>query len=213
MPDPIIYGPSYSTYVRTTRLALEEKGSPYQLVDVAMLAGAHKQADFLQRNPFGKLPAFEHDGLALYETSAITRYIDRALPGPSLQPADKKALARVDQAISILDSFAYSSMIGQLAWQRLVVPMQGGKTDEDVVSSSLAQVNLCMSEFGRLLGDQIWFGGDSISLADLHIAPVLAYVSSTPEGAALLEAQPAVQSWWSRMSQRPSMTKTPPQFN
>jgi hypothetical protein len=29
MSKPIVYGPSYSTYVRTTRLALEEKGVAY----------------------------------------------------------------------------------------------------------------------------------------------------------------------------------------
>ena len=81
MTNPTVYGPSYSAYVRTTRLALEEKGVAYDLVDVAMMAGAHKQPDFLRRNPFGKLPAFAHDGLSLYETGAITRYIDRALPG------------------------------------------------------------------------------------------------------------------------------------
>ena len=86
MTNPTVYGPSYSAYVRTTRLALEEKGVPYDLVDVAMLAGAHKQSDFLHRNPFGKLPAFTHDGLALYETGSITRYVDRALPGPACSP-------------------------------------------------------------------------------------------------------------------------------
>jgi hypothetical protein len=63
--NPIVYGPSYSAYVRTTRLALEEKGIAYDLVDVAMMAGAHKQPAYLARHPFGKLPAFSHDGLAL----------------------------------------------------------------------------------------------------------------------------------------------------
>ena len=211
MTNPTVYGPSYSAYVRTTRLALEEKGVPYDLVDVAMLAGAHKQSDFLHRNPFGKLPAFTHDGLALYETGSITRYVDRALPGPALQPKDAKALARVDQVMSIVDSFAYPCMI-QLAWQRLVVPMQGGTPDEAVVAASLPQMKLCLSEFARLLGAGPWFGGAAISLADLHLAPIFAYASATPEGAELLTPHPTVQSWWDRMSERPSMAKTPPQF-
>jgi len=146
MTNPTIYGPSYSAYVRTARLALEERGAAYDLVDVAMMAGAHKQPGFMSRNPFGKLPAFDHDGLSLYETNAITRYVDRALPGPALQPTDAKALARVDQVISIVDSFAYPCMIGQLAWQRLVVPMQGGAPDQAVVAASLPQVRLCLSE-------------------------------------------------------------------
>ena len=211
MTKPTVYGPSYSAYVRATRLALEEKGVAYELVDVAMLAGANKQPDFLRLNPFGKLPAFTHDGLSLYETGAIIRYIDRALPGPALQPKDARALARVDQVMSIVDSFAYPSMI-QLAWQRLVVPMQGGTPDEAVVAACLPQVKLCLSEFARLLGVDPWFGGASISLADLHLGPIFTYASATPEGADLLARHPTLQSWGSRLSERPSMAKTPPQF-
>jgi glutathione S-transferase len=212
MSNPIVYGPSYSAYVRTTRLALEEKGVAYELVDVAMMTGAHKQPDHLARHPFGKLPAFGHDGLSLYETGAITRYIDRALPGPALQPTAPDALARVDQVMAIIDSYAYSCLVGQLVWQRLIVPMQGGAADEAEVAASLPQAKLCLAEFARLLGADIWFGGNTISLADLHLAPVMAYAVSMPEGADMLAAQPTLEAWWGRIAKRPSMTKTPPQF-
>jgi len=212
MSKPTIHGPSYSAYVRMTRLALEEKGAAYDLVPVDMIGGAHKQPDFLARNPFGKLPAFSHDGLALYETSAITRYIDRTLPGPALQPSGAAAMARVDQVMSIVDSFAYASMIGQLVWQRLIVPMLKGQPDEAIVAAGLPQVRLCLAEFARLLGDDAWFGGKAISLADLHLAPLLAYVTMTPEGPSLLAAQPVLKGWWGRMSDRPSMAATQPQF-
>jgi glutathione S-transferase len=213
MTKPTVYGPSYSTYVRSVRLALEEKGAAYDLVDVAMLGGAHKEPAFLARNPFGKVPAFSHDDLSLYETSAILRYVDRALPGPALQPKDAKAAARVDQALSIVDSFGYPCMIGQLVWQRAVVPMQGGKPDEAVVAAALPQIKLCGAELARLLGNDPWFGGGSISLADLHLAPVFAYVAGTPEGGELLAGFPNLKAWWGRMAERPSMAKTPPQFS
>lgn len=212
MTKPIVYGPTYSTYVRTTRLALEEKGAAYDLVPVDMIGGAHQKPEFLARNPFGKLPAFSHDGLNLYETSAVTRYIDRALPGPALQPADARALARADQVISIIDSFAYANMLGKLVWQRLIVPMLKGTPDESTVAASLPQVRLCLSEFARLLGGNSWFGGSALSLADLHLAPLLAYVSMTPEGPSLLAAQPKIKDWWDRMAARPSMAATQPQF-
>lgn len=212
MSKPIIHGPSYSAYVRMTRLVLEEKGAAYELVPVDIIGGAHKQPDFLARNPFGKLPAFSHDGLNLYETSAITRYIDRTLPGPALQPSDAPALARVDQVISIIDSFAYASIVGQLVWQRLIVPMLKGEPDEAIVAASLPQVRLCLSEFARLLDGAPWFGGNSLSLADLHLAPLLAYLTMTSEGPALLATQPALGAWWDRVSARPSMASTQPQF-
>ncbi len=212
MASPIIYGPSYSTYVRATRLALEEKPAPYELSDVAMMQGVHKQDAFLKRNPFGKVPAFEHDGLKLYETSAIIRYIDRAFSGARLQPSDIKRLAHMDQVISIVDSFAYGCIIGKLVWQRIVTPMTGGTPDEAVIKDGMPQIKLCLSEFERILGDGTWFGGAAISLGDLHLAPLFAYMTMAPEGGDLMKPHQRLAAWWQRMSARPSMAKTQPKF-
>ena len=78
MARPIVYGPAGSTYVWSTRLALAEKGVAHELVDVPF--GAHREEPHLSRHPFAKVPAFEHDGFALYETQAILRYIDEGFP-------------------------------------------------------------------------------------------------------------------------------------
>jgi glutathione S-transferase len=212
MAAPIVFGPTFSTYVRAVRLALEEKPAPYELVDVPLMQGAHKEEPFLKRNPFGKVPAFEHDGFALYETSAILRYVDRAVPGAKLQPADVKRLARMDQVIGLVDSFAYPSIIGKLVWQRIVTPMLGGTPDNAIVQEAMPQIRLCLSELERLLGEGQWFGGETVSLADLHVAPLLAYMTSTPEGGGLLAAVNRLGAWWQRISARPSMAKTEPKF-
>ncbi len=95
MSDPIIYGPAYGTYARSVRLALEEKGVAYKLEPVDIITGAANAADHLNRQPFAKVPAFEHDGFALYETAAIERYVDESFPGPKLQPQDPKQRARM----------------------------------------------------------------------------------------------------------------------
>ncbi|MBV9522809.1 MAG: glutathione S-transferase family protein [Alphaproteobacteria bacterium] len=212
MAQPTIYGPNFSTYVRSTRLALEEKPAAYALSEVAMMQGAHKAEGFLKRNPFGKVPAFEHDGLTLYETAAIIRYIDRVFPGASLQPKDAKLLARMDQVIGIVDSFAYPCIIGKLVWQRIVTPMTGGAADEAVIKDGIPQIRLCLSEFARILGDAPWFGGDRVSLGDLHLAPVFAYMTMTPESTDLLKPHQRLASWWERISARDSMAKTQPRF-
>jgi glutathione S-transferase len=212
MPTPIVYGPTYSTYVRAARLALEEKPAGYELVDVAMLQGAHKEEAFLKRNPFARVPAFEHDGLALYETGAITRYIDRALPGARLQPSDAKQLARMDQVIGIVDSFAYGCVIGKLVWQRVVTPMMGGKADEAAIKEALPNIQLCLGELARILGTTPWFGGEAVSLGDLHLAPIFAYLSMTPESPDLLKPHARLGDWWQRMGTRDSMARTQPKF-
>lgn len=212
MPNPILHGPTYSTYVRTARLALAEKNVAYDLVDVAMLQGAHKQAAFLELNPFGKVPAFEHDGFALYETGAITRYVDRAFPGPALQPTDPRHLARMDQIIGIVDSFAYGSIVGKLVWQRMVTPMIGGTPDDGIVAEALPHVEMALTEFAKLIGRGPFFAGPTLSLADLYLMPVFAYLAATPEGPGLVDAHPSLVTWWSAASARPSMAATEPQF-
>ena len=71
-----LYGFDGSTYVRTVKMLLAEKGfSDFTQVPVDVLKGEPKSAEHLQRHPFGKVPVLEHDGLTILETSAIARYL------------------------------------------------------------------------------------------------------------------------------------------
>jgi glutathione S-transferase len=108
---PTVFGAPYSVYVRSVRLTLEEKAIDYDLVPVDIFAAGDPPAEHLARHPFGKIPAFEHDGFRLYEAEAITRYIDEAFAGVPLQPADVRRRARMTQVISILDSYAYRTLV------------------------------------------------------------------------------------------------------
>lgn len=212
MGAPVVHGPSYSTYVRTTRLALIEKGVEYTHQNVDMFAGETHSAAHIARQPFGKVPSFTHDGFDLYETGAIVRYVDRAFPGKALQPTDPRHAARMDQIVSIVDNYAYGSIVGQLVWQRLVVPMTGGTADEAIVAASLPRVKLCLSEFERLAAGGATLLGGSVSLADLYLGPVFAYLMGTPESAGLIADKPKLQAWWQAVSQTPAMKGTEPQF-
>jgi len=211
MAKPILYGPGYSTYTRTARLAMEEKGVEYDLVEVDFIAGGMPDEQ-LARHPFGKVPAFEHDGLMLYEVVSITRYIDEAFDGPSLQPREAAARARMTQIMSIIDAYTYSCTVGDLVIQRLVTPLLGGTADETVIEQALPRVEQCMRELEKLLGDQQYLTGSALSLADLHLAPVFAYFVDTPESKAILESKAGLSAWWQRMAARDSMANTQPQL-
>jgi glutathione S-transferase len=212
MAAPIVYGPTFSTYVRTVRLALEEKPASYELVDVAMLQGAHKQPDFLARNPFGKVPAFSHDGFDLYESDAIVRYIDQAIPGQDLQPLEARPRARMNQIIGIVESFGYTCMITKLVMNRVVAPMLGGKPDEAVIKEALPSIELCVKEFERLMGNAKFLAGDKLSLADLFLIPVYDYLAQTPEGQELLKPHGKIRAWWDLVKSRNSVITTQPKF-
>ena len=91
----------------------------------------------IERHPFAKVPAFEHNGFKLYEVCAIGRYVDEEFDGPSLQPEDVRDRARMTQIISILDNYTYPCTVGDLVIQRLVMPMLGNQPDEAAIAEVL----------------------------------------------------------------------------
>jgi glutathione S-transferase len=210
MARPIIYGPAYSTYARTVRLALEEKGVEYDLVEVDLLGGAARSPEHLARHPFGKAPAFEHDGFELYETDAIMRYVNAAFPGPDLEPADARGRARMAQAISIIGGYAYPSLIGQIFIQRAVMPMMGNAADEAAIAAALPQAQTSVAALERLIDGNPYLAGDRLSLADLLLIPVYDYISQTPEGGKLLAEAPNLRRWWDGVRSRESVARTRP---
>jgi glutathione S-transferase len=207
MSNAILYGPAYSTYARSVRLALEEKGAPYSLEEVDIFSGANLQDSHLARQPFGKVPSLEMDGFMIYETSAINRFIDEMLSGPSLQPSDPKARARMNQIISVIDNYAYAALVTALVIQRLVVPLQGGEPDEGVIEDAMPRAEVAVKALDGLLSAK---ASESLDLGDIHLIPIWDYVSNTPEAEALGAMAPNLLAWWASVKDRPSVEHTRP---
>ena len=207
MADPTLYGADYSVYVRAARMALAEKGVACRLVEVAVFAPGGPPAEHLARQPFGKIPAFEHDGFRLYETGAITRYVDEAFEGPALQPADPRARARMNQAIGIQDACVYPDLVWGLYIERVEAPRRGRAPDEARIARLLPRAETCLAAL-ESLADGPWLAGQALTLADLHAAPMFDLVLRTPEGADLMQRHPRLSAWWDAVSARPSFTAT-----
>jgi glutathione S-transferase len=206
MSGMILHGIPGSPYVRAALLALEEKGADYEFA--AMAPGTTKQQPHLSRHPFGRIPAFEHDGWMLYETQAIMRYVDMVVPGPRLQPEEPRAAARMNQLISIIDWYLMPQVSMTITFNRVVAPRFGYKVKEDRVAQAVPQARICIAEISRLLDGQAWLAGDAISLADLLLAAHLSMFAQAPEGAAILQEHENLRGWLARIEARPSMRAT-----
>ena len=206
MSPVIIHGVPGSPYVRKVLLACEEKGAPYRLA--AMAIGASKGPDHLARQPFGRIPWIEHDGFWLYETDAIIRYIDEAFDGPSLQPRDAKARARMNQVMGIVDNYVMPSMSAGIGWPRIMCPRLGLPVDEAAVAAAIAPSKVCIAALDEILGDQAFITGPAISLADLMVLPHIDYLTASPEGTLILAGSPRITAWLARMRGRPSAQAT-----
>lgn len=203
----VLHGYQYSVYNRIARLALAEKGVIYDRVEVNPFA-PDVPASYLILHPFGRVPTLVHDGFALYETGAITRYIDRAFAGPALQPADPRALARMDQVIGVVDSYGYWPMVRQVFAPRVFRARTGQPVDEAEIARGLVVSAKVLAALESLI--EPLPGGDDLTLADLHLGAMMAYFTLAPEGAAALARQPRLAAWWRRVSARPSFAATDP---
>jgi glutathione S-transferase len=209
LAEPILFGAAYSVYVRTARLALAEKGVAYRLVEVDVHGPGGAPPDYLaQRQPFGRIPAFEHDGFRLYETGAIARYADEAFTGPRLQPSDPRGRARMNQIISLLDSYAYRTLVWDIFVERVRVPIRGQKSDEARIAAALPKAATCLAAVVDLMGEGPFLAGPALTLADLHAVPMLIYFRMAEEGAALLRRAPSLAAWLERMDRRASIRAT-----
>jgi glutathione S-transferase len=205
----VLHGYRYSVYQRIVRLTLAEKGVTYDRVEVNPFA-PDVPAAYLALHPFGRVPALVHDGFALYETAAITRYVDRVFPGPALQPAEARALARMDQIIGVVDAYGYWPMVRQVFSLGVFRPRLGQPADEAEIAKGLAASVKVLAALERLAADDAFLVGATLSLADLHLGAMLAYFVQARDGDALLHKCVRLTRWWQRLSQRPSFAATDP---
>jgi glutathione S-transferase len=203
----VLHGYHYSVYNRIARLALAEKGVAYDRVEVNPFADI--PAEYLALQPFGRVPTLVHDGFVLYETGAITRYVDRTFAGPALQPGSPRALARMDQLIGIIDSYGYWPMVRQVFSHRVFRSAAGRPVDEAEVTRGLAGAAKVLPALDALAAEP-FLAGPELSLADLHVGAMIAYFTLAPEGAALLARHPRLAAWWGRLRQRASFAATDP---
>ena len=206
MTEFIIYGIPGSPYVRSALLGLEEKGAGWRLVPLR--PGEHKSPDHLRRHPFGRMPVLDHGDFRLYETQAILRYLDRIIPEPALTPGDPRAEARMNQLCGITDCYVFRDIGAGICFGRIIAPKFGLPVDESRIAAAVPAAEACVAEIARLLGEQSFMAGESLSIADLMLAPQLAFLAATPEGAPMLTRHPNLAAWMARMNGRPSMMGT-----
>lgn len=204
-PQVTLYGYTYSVYLRIVRMTLIEKGVGWRHVEIDPFSDV--SADYLALNPFGRVPTLVHGAFSIYETAAITRYIDDAFEGPKLQPERPADRARMAQLIAIMDSYGYWPLVRQVFSHRVFRPAAGDAWDENEIAVGLARAQQVLAACEELIGGAFLVGG-KLSLADTHFAPMFVYFAAAPEGERLLDRFPKLAGWWRQMRRRPSLQQT-----
>src|SRR5262249_42759588 len=111
--------------------------------------------------------------------------------------------------MNINDWYLFQGVGNVIIFHRVVGPRVLGTTpDEDAIKAAMPKAHVVFDELARLLGQQSYFTGDTISLADLLIAPAMAFFVQTPEWSDLGAPHANLVAWLARMEARPSMQAT-----
>jgi glutathione S-transferase len=208
MSEFVVYGIPGSPYTRSALLGLHEKQTPYRLEVLPQGVRATHSEEHLQRHPFGRIPVLDHRDFRLYETQAILRYLDAVLPGPSLQPNDSRAAARMNQIVGIVDWYVFPYVSVGITAERFMSQVFWNRPpSEENIAKALPQARVCVRELERLKGLAEFLAGDSLSIADLMVAPHLLFFRGTPEGEQLLSGT-LLEDWLTRIRARPSFQAT-----
>ena len=202
---PTLQGYRYSVYNRIARVVLHEKSVSYETAEVNPF-----EPDNDNKHPFGRVPVLIHQGFRIYETRAITRYVDAAFDGPSLMPSDPKAIARVEQCLSVIDNYAYWPLVRQVFAHAVFRPMEGERPIQSEIANGLASAAPVLQELDAICAEGIILNADQITRADCHLAPMIDYFSQAAEGAAALSRYPNLSNWFQRIQSRPSLKDTRP---
>jgi glutathione S-transferase len=208
MPELQIIGGPQSNYVRVARIACAEKGVPYTLVPVRPHT---PEVDAI--HPFGKIPVMRHGDVTLAESRAICFYIDNAFDGPSLAPRDPVAGARTEEWISLLNTTIDPLLVRQYLAAYFFPRTPDGRSDRAAIEAVLPKMEEHFAVLDRAVAKTGHLVGDTFTLADMNLLPILFFMDKIPESRALLERSANLNAYFERHQARASVRDTiPPPF-
>lgn len=202
-----IIGAPQSSFVRTVRIALEEKGVAYRLTS-AMPHSAEVEAI----HPLGRIPVMRHGEVELFESRAIAGYVDRVFPGLRLFPEDALGAARIEQWVSVCTSTILPELNRYLQYF-FFSGRQDGTPDEAGMAARLPEVRRLLQILDRAVAKNGQLATEDFSYADMNLLPVLYYLSDVVESAEVLAMLEHLPAYLTTHAGRESVMATrPPAF-
>ena len=205
MPTVELIGPAPSTYTRVARMVCEEKAIPYVLKQ-----SPPHSPDVDAIHPFGKVPVMRHGDFELCESKAIATYLDLSFPGPKLIPTEPRQAALTEQWVSLVNTRIDGTLVRTYLLNYIFPKGADGKPDRKVIDGVVPAVKDELDLLDRTVAKTGFLAGDSFTLADINVLPILAYLRNFPESGAAIAAAKSLSAYFDRLSARPSFQNTVP---
>jgi maleylacetoacetate isomerase len=165
------------TYFRSSaayrvRIALNLKGVSYESVPVDLRPAAHRQPDYLARNPQGLVPALEDGGAVIGQSLAIIEYLEETRPHPPLLPRPPLDRARVrSMALAIACDIHPLNNLRVLNYLRSPLGQDEAAVDTWYRHWIAQGFHALEEEARRASGDGRHLFGTEVTLADVCLVP------------------------------------------
>lgn len=200
----ILYdSPSPAPNPRRVRIFAAEKGIDLPTQPVSLLAGEHKSAEHLARNPLGQTPVLvTDDDVAISETVAICRYLEALHPAPALFGATPLDIGIIEMWIRRAELTLGAHVRGYWINAHPFTAKLVAERFPDYGESKGRQAITSMTLFDTALSKTGFIAGDAVSMADIVLLTTIDFAAFT--GLAIPADLTNLQRWHSEVSARPS---------
>lgn len=199
----IIYEHPLSPYAQKLKIALREKQVPFDARLPEGMGTGNSQGEFAAASPRGEVPAFIHDGHAIFDSTIILEYIEDVWPTPPMLPGTALERARVRMIEEVMDT--HVEAIGWGLGELYFFNRADDALKQDMLAKTESQLADYFSWLEKELADREWFTGHFFGWADLSVIPYLNAFAGFN-----LKPQPDTRlaDWFTRANDRPSVILT-----
>jgi glutathione S-transferase len=196
-----VYEHPLSPYAQKVKIALAEKGIPFELrLPEAFGSGAVRDEDFKRGNPRHEVPSLVDGDLRIFDSTIILEYLEDKFPEPAFLPKSPAERARVRILEDVMDTHYEAVNWGLLEIEGF--KRASGALREQMLARAAEQTSRLQSWLERQLAERPWFNGSSFGWGDAAVVPHLntsaARGNAPKPGGKLAE-------WLARANERPSV--------
>ena len=193
-----LWGRRNSFNVQKVAWLLGELGLAHDHVEAGGAFGGLDEPAFRAMNPHGRVPVLEEDGLVLWESHTILRYLAAAHGGPAWWPADPARRAVADRWMDWAQASLQPAFMDLFwGWYRTPEPQR----DEARIADASRRCDGFYALLDRELAGSPWLAGDAFTLADIPAGASLHrwFAMERPR-----PALPHLEAWYARLATRPA---------
>ena len=195
-----IWGRTNSSNVQKVMWCVGELGLAHDREDAGGPFGRTRDADMLARNPNARVPTVEDDGLVLWESNVIVRYLAARHDAGGLWPEDIRERAEADRWMDWQQTTA-AGPVTTVFWGLVRDP---GRFGADEIAAAAAQgAEMWRIADARLAGRE-WLAADRFTMADI---PLGVLARRWFELAIDRPAMPGLEAWFARLRERPAFVR------